>query len=457
MVDGQRVDARATATFRSLRERNFRLFVIGQAVSQGGTWMQMIGLTLLTLQLSGSGFVVGLVNFTFFGPTLVLGAWAGVLSDRNDRRRLLLGAAVAGLSVSAMLTALVLSDVIRLWMVVALSLAAGVVFALENPVRRAFVGELVEARLIPNAVAVNSAVMMLARVVGPTVASALIASGGVGWCFAINTLTFGPQLGLFARIDRARPGTGSRIVRARGQLLEGLRYAWCTPDLRLALILSLGLGASVINFQVIVPLYATRTLGGSETTFTLLFAAMSVGSVCGALRGARASRVDIPYALRRGAVLWAITCLLAVAPNLLASLAVSIVYGYVMVQAVAASNTVVQLTSAPSFRGRLLALYSVVLLGAGPMMSPLVGFVSDELGARVGLLVGSLGIGIASAVCLAVRHSSGASPTDKPSSAALTTIWQDSRDSSVVDSKPSSSSVSCSSASVSCASQMRST
>ena len=143
--------------------------------------MQRIGLTLLTLQLSGSGFVVGLVNFCYFGPTLVLGVWAGVLSDRSDRRRLLLAAAVGGPSVSAVLTALVLGDAIRLWMVVTLSLAAGVVFALENPVRRAFVGELVETHLISNAVAVNSAVMMVARVVGPAVASALIAGGGVGW------------------------------------------------------------------------------------------------------------------------------------------------------------------------------------------------------------------------------------------------------------------------------------
>lgn len=385
-----RIRAFGTDTFRSLRGRNFRLFFVGQIVSQTGTWMQMVAIGLLVLALTDSGVAVGLITAAQFLPILVLGAWGGVLADRRDRHTLLLVMNAIGAVVAASFAVLVLTDRAALWSIYALTFAVGTVTALENPTRRAFVTDLVDDADVPNAVGLNSTLMTGSRVVGPAVAGALIAGPGIGWCFAANAISYLPQLALFARMDRTRFRPAERVAKAKGQLREGLRYVWSAPDLRLPLLLVSAVGTLAFNFSVILPLFATRDLNGGPATFTTLFSVMSVGSVVGALTIARRTHADTAFLSRCTIALGVAMLVLAAAPVTAVAYLAVIPVGITSVMVISGSNTVVQLGTTPAMRGRVLALLAVVFLGSTPVGGPIAGWVSEAFGARWALVLGAV-------------------------------------------------------------------
>ncbi len=388
-----RIRAFGSDTFRSLRSHNFRLFFVGQIISQTGTWMQMVAIGLLVLDLTDSGVAVGLVTAAQFLPILVLGAWGGVLADRRDRHHLLLIMNAIGAAVALSFAVLVLTDAHQLWSIYVLTFAAGTVTALENPTRRAFVTDLVPDIDVPNAVGLNSTLMTGSRVVGPAVAGALIAGPGIGWCFAVNAVSYLPQLWLFARMNRAAFRPSDRVAKAKGQLREGLRYVWGQPDLRLPLLLVTAVGTLAFNFSVILPLFATRDLDGGPATFTTLFSIMSIGSVLGALAIARRTHATTAFLSRCTVALGVSMTFLAIAPvTALAYLAV-IPVGITSVMVISGSNAVVQLGTDPAMRGRVLALLAVVFLGSTPVGGPITGWISEEFGARW-----ALGLGAATAL-----------------------------------------------------------
>lgn len=385
-----RVRAFGADTFRSLRSHNFRLFFGGQIISQTGTWMQMVAIGLLVLDLTDSGVAVGLVTAAQFIPILVLGAWAGLLSDRSDRHRLLLLMNAIGAVVAAAFAVLVLTDSAALWSIFLLTFAAGTVTALENPTRRAFVTDLVDETDVPNAVGLNSTLMTGSRVIGPAVAGALIAGPGIGWCFAVNALSYLPQLWLFARMDRSRFRALERVAKAKGQLREGFRYVWASSELRLPLLLVAAVGTLAFNFSVILPLFATRDLDGGPATYTTLFSIMSIGSVFGALAIARRTHADTQF-LARGTLALAVSMFaLAAAPSTTMAALLVLPVGVTSVMVISGSNAVVQLSATPAMRGRVLALLAVVFLGSTPIGGPIAGIVSEELGARWALAMGAL-------------------------------------------------------------------
>lgn len=385
-----RIRAFGADTFRSLRGRNFRLFFVGQIVSQTGTWMQMVAIGLLVLALTDSGVAVGLVTAAQFLPILVLGAWGGVLADRRDRHTLLLVMNAIGAVVAASFAVVVLTDRAALWSIYVLTFAAGTVTALENPTRRAFVTDLVADADVPNAVGLNSTLMTGSRVVGPAVAGALIAGPGIGWCFAVNAISYLPQLALFARMDRRRFRPAERVAKAKGQLREGLRYVWGAPDLRLPILLVSAVGTLAFNFSVILPLFATRDLHGGPTTFTTLFSVMSVGSVAGALTIARRTHADTAFLSRCTIALGVAMLVLAAAPVTAVAYLAVIPVGVTSVMVISGSNTVVQLGTTPAMRGRVLALLAVVFLGSTPVGGPIAGLVSETFGARWALGLGAV-------------------------------------------------------------------
>lgn len=384
-----RIRAFGADTFRSLRGRNFRLFFVGQIVSQTGTWMQMVAIGLLVLALTDSGVAVGLVTAAQFLPILVLGAWGGVLADRRDRHTLLLVMNAIGAVVAASFAVVVLTDRAALWSIYVLTFAAGTVTALENPTRRAFVTDLVADADVPNAVGLNSTLMTGSRVVGPAVAGALIAGPGIGWCFAVNAISYLPQLALFARMDRRRFRPAERVAKAKGQLREGLRYVWGAPDLRLPILLVSAVGTLAFNFSVILPLFATRDLHGGPTTFTTLFSVMSAGSVAGALTIARRTHADTAFLSRCTIALGVAMLVLAAAPVTAVAYLAVIPVGVTSVMVISGSNTVVQLGTTPAMRGRVLALLAVVFLGSTPVGGPVAGLVSETFGARWALGMGA--------------------------------------------------------------------
>jgi MFS family permease len=379
-------------TFDSLRIRNYRLYFAGQVVSVSGSWMQRVAQAWLVYHLSGSGLALGVVTGLQFLPVLVAGAWGGVLADRFDKRRLLLFTQTAMGLLALALGLLTISGLVQLWMVYLLALALGVVTASDNPARQAFVMELVGRSHVMNAVSLNSAVFTLARIVGPAVAGLLINAVGTGWCFLVNALSFGGVLVALAAMRRQELLPWEPSDRSRGGVLEGLRYAWSSLDLRVPLLLMAVVGTLALNFSVILPLMASQTFHGDAGTYGLLFSTLGVGSLLGALitagRREPSRRLLLLSLLAFGLFMLAA----ALAPSLWLELLMLVPLGVAAVIFQATSNSTLQVNTDPALRGRVMALYSVVFMGTTPIGAPIVGLVSQAAGPRAGLALGGAAV-----------------------------------------------------------------
>lgn len=377
-------------TFRSLRIRNYRLFFVGQLTSQAGTWMQMVAVIWVVLQLTDDGFALGLVTAAQFLPVLLFGAWGGVIADRVDHHRFMLGTQVAFTVIAAAFAGLILTDRLTIVPIYVLSMAFGFVTAMDNPVRRTLVVDLVGQDDVPNAVALNSSLMTGSRVIGPSVAGALITGVGVEWCFIVNFVTYLVVLVALSRMDRDQIRSSPKIARSGGQLREGVRYVWSEPRLRLPLVLLAVVGTLAFEFQVTLPLFAERALGGDDTTFTWLYSLMSLGSMVGALSIAR--RRDVSTHLLAWAAIWLGVSmgLLALAPTFLLAMIAVIPVGVATIVMISGANAVIQLRATPEMRGRALALTAVVFIGSTPIGGPIAGWVSERFGAAAGIWLGAV-------------------------------------------------------------------
>ena len=376
------------APFRAFAVPNFRLYMAGVALAQTAYWLQLIALTFLVLERTDNGFAIGLINVAQFGPVLAFGTWAGLLADRFDRWWLLMVVQIAGLATAAGMVVLLLADS-PLWTFFALATLGGFVKAVDIPVRKALISDIVPTGHVSNAVGLSSAVAMAAKVVGPTVAGALIAGPGLAWCFAVGPVLFGLVLATFVALDRASFLPSQPVATKRGQILEGLRYAWRCIDIRLPLLIVFGIGTLSFNFQVILPLFATRELAGTELTYTVLFAAMSVGAVVGALLVASRITVTLPYVMRSAGAMAVATLALAATSDLYVALPIIFAVGICSMLVMAGASAIVQVSAAPEVRGRVLALLALVFVASTPVGGPLLGLLAEEFGSRVALLVGA--------------------------------------------------------------------
>lgn len=387
-----RLQLAASDTFRSLHTRNFRLFFVGQMVSMVGTWMEMVAITWLVLQMTDSGVALGLVTAAQFGPLLLCGPWGGLLADRLDRHRFML-ATQAGYAILAVLLAvLVISDQVSVGLLYVFSAAWGLLTALDNPTRRALVIDMVAHEDLANAVGLNTAIMTGSRVVGPALAGIMIAGVGVEWCFVANAVSYTAVIGALLRMNRAEFRSSPRVARSKGQLRAGLSYTRSTPELWLPLVFIAVMGSFAFNYQVTLPLLAKHSLGGDDTSFTWLFASMSLGALAGALTVARRRIVHLSFLVTYGAVLTVAMTALALAPVFPLALLAAIPVGFSQATLVSGSNAVMQLEADPAMRGRVLALLSTVFLGSTPVGGPAVGWISETLGPRAGVAVGAMAV-----------------------------------------------------------------
>lgn len=410
----------SSSTFASLKVPNFRLFFWGQAISQNGTWMQLVAIDILVLEMTNDGVAVGIATAARFAPMLLLGPWAGVLADRSDRQRLLIWLNIAGAIVAAVFALSVATGVATLGWVYVLAAASGTVTALESPARRAFVVDLVEDRLFTNAVGLNSAMMTGSKIGGPAVAGILITTIGIALCFAVNALSYIPQLWLFARMNRTEFRPSERIVKGKGQLREGLRYMWDLSQLRVPLLMVTVIGTLTFNYSVVLPLFATRDLAGGAGSYTTLLSAMSIGSLIGALSIARRVDVDTRFLAMASIGLGVGQTLLAWSPNLVAATILAVPAGITTMLVISGSTTMVQLRAAPAMRGRVLAMLTVVFLGSTPVGGPIMGYVGEHMGARWALLVGSAGAfvaGVGALISLSRHENRALAPTNQLSEA----------------------------------------
>ncbi|WP_347059317.1 MFS transporter [Blastococcus sp. HT6-30] len=398
--------------FRALRVRNFRRYASANLLSLTGTWMQRIGQDWLVLQLSDdSGVALGLITALQFGPSLLLSMYGGVLADRYPKRRLLLiSQGLMGL-LSLVLGTLVATGAVQLWHVFVLAGALGSVSAVDVPVRQAFVSEMVGPGLITNAVSLNSTIFNGARLVGPALAGLLIgaASGNTAPAFFLNAASFAFTIAALAgmRADELLPSPP--VARGRGQLRAGLAYTWAHPDLLLAMGLAFVTGTFGFNYQVTIALMARETFDLGAQAFGLLSTCFAVGSLSGALLSTRRSVRPRQRFLIGSAVLFGVCTVVAgLMPTHVAFALLLVPTGAAALVFSVANNSFVQLGVEPQMRGRVMALYFMCFMGGTPVGAPLVGWVSEHLGAPWGLILGGgvcVVAGLGAAAVLA-RHRS---------------------------------------------------
>ena len=378
--------------FRALKVRNFRRFASANLVSNTGTWMQRIGQDWLVLQLSDdNGVALGLITALQFGPSLFLSMYAGVLADRYDKRRLLLVTqSLMGLLALA-LGILVALGAVELWHVFLLAGGLGAVAAVDAPVRQAFVSEMVGPRLLANAVSLNSTIFNGARLVGPAAAGLLIgaSSGNTAPAFFVNAASFAFTIGALAslRTDELRPSPP--VARARGQLREGLAYTWAHPDLMLAMVLAFVVGTFGFNYQVTIALMSREVFDLGAEAFGLLSTCFAVGSLSGALLSTRRSvRPRQRFLVVSVVVFGLFTIVAGLMPGYVSFAVLLVPTGAAALVFSVANNSFVQLGVDPQMRGRVMALYFMCFLGGTPVGAPLIGLVSEHLGAPWGLILG---------------------------------------------------------------------
>jgi MFS family permease len=387
-------------TFRSLTVRNYRLFFSGQIISVSGTWMQSVAQQWLVLHLTHNGIALGVTAALQFGPMLLIGPWGGVIADRLDKRKVLLATQTAAGLLAAGLAGLTLTGHVTYLAVYGFALCLGLVNAIDNPVRQSFVWEMVGPQLISNAISLNSTTFTSARVIGPAVAGVVIATVGTGWCFAYNAVSYAAVL---IALLMMRPEELHKVARPRREstsLTAGLRHGWRKPELRLVLLLVAAIGLLGFNFNIILPLVATRVFPGGPGTYGLLFSLMGVGALAGALVSANRAYPTVRLLMGAALGFGAFMLLASAMPTLGLEMAVLVAVGVMMVLYQATSNAMLQVNSDPGLRGRVMALYMMLFMGTTPIGGPIVGWIGQALGARAAMATGGLAAIVASALAI---------------------------------------------------------
>jgi len=373
--------------FRSLRIRNYRLWFTGALVSNIGTWMQRTAQSWLVFDelTDHDATAMGVVMALQFVPQLVLAPYAGVLADRYDRRRILVVTQGVMALLAAALGALLLLGVAELGTVYGFALALGIVATFDAPVRQTFVSEMVPDTHLSNAVALNSTSFNSARLIGPAVAGVLVAAVGTGWVFMLNTLTFAAMIWAILLIDGTRLRPSPRARRARGQIREGVGYVLHRPDLVAVMSTIFMIGTFGMNFAVYLAAMAGSVFGQGSEEFGVLNSVLAVGTVTGALLSARRERARLRYVFI-GCAAFAVSCLGAATAPALWLFAVWLVpCGVSSLTIMTTANAYVQSTTSPTMRGRVMSLYMAIFMGGTPIGAPVVGWLTDALGARWGM------------------------------------------------------------------------
>jgi len=335
-------------------------------------------------------------------PILIFGVWGGVVADRFNKRTILyFTQTLAGL-LALTFGILVLAHVITLWMIYTLSIGFGMVLVVDNPARQAFVSEMVGREQLKNAITLNSTMVNMARVIGPSFAGILIATVGIGTCFIVNAGSYLAVLVALYLMHGGELNPSPKSVREPGQIRAGLAYVWSEPKLKSTLLMMLIIGTFAYEFPVILPLFATITLHGDARTYSIMMAATGVGAIAGGIYTASQATTRETQ-LVWSAILFGISILLAsLMPNLVSVIILLVIVGSLSVLFIALGNTTLQLTSEPSMRGRVMALWMIAFAGTTPIGGPIIGFISDHTNPRIGLATGGLSAVIAGGIGLYV-------------------------------------------------------
>lgn len=368
--------------FESLRDRNYRLWVVGQSVSRAGHWLQLVGHSILVLDLSGSGGVLGLAMALQFVPIVLLGPWAGVVADRVNKRRLLLVAQAALLVHAAVLGVLTLMGEATIQVVLVMAAANGVASAFEQPARRTFVAELVADGAMTNAVALSGAIDQCSKVAGPLLAGAVIAAADVGWCFILNAITSLAAVAALVRLRRMGAPVPAGGGRGADEVRAALGYARESPEVSFLLLTFGCIALTCSHWNLIIPLLATRDLEGTDSTYAVLTACMTAGSVIGTLWLARRHHVGAALLRRSAGTLGGAWLLVAASPSIWIAGAAIAALGAAAMIAFNGALAALQLATVPAMRGRIIAFYTMLVFGGLAVGGPAVGVIAERSGTR---------------------------------------------------------------------------
>lgn len=352
--------------------------------------MQVVALGWLVLQLSGSGSQLGIVLALQFLPMFIFGPWGGVIVDRLDKRSLI-GWTQATLGVLALIiSALIFADMIQMWMLYAFALAHGAIRVFDEPARHTFVSEMVDESHVKNAVSLNATENNLARVAGPLLAGILIVSVGIAFCFLINGFSYLAVVAMLYMMRTKELHKQSPVLKKSGQLMEGFRYVMATPVIRNTLLMMAFIGTFAYEFQVSLPILATNTFNGDAASYAALMTAMGIGAGIGGLYAAGRHKIA-PHHLVIFAILFGASIVAtAFMPTLQLAILGMFFVGIFSINLISLGQTMVQLESIYEMRGRVMALWSVAMVGSTAIGGPVVGFIGEYAGGRWGLAVGGI-------------------------------------------------------------------
>jgi len=352
--------------------------------------MQSVAIAWVILQLTHSATWLGIAIALQTLPVLLLGPYAGVLVDRFDKRRLLMGTQVAGSVQALALGLLTIMGAMSLGWIVLLSIGLGLINALDNPARQAFIREMVSVDLVRNAVSLNAVLVNVARAVGPALAGVIIATAGVGECFFVNAASFGGAFIAYAGMDRTTLRPTEPVPRGPGQLREGLRYVRHNHNLLIPLLMMALIGTLTYEFQVVLPVFATGTFHGGADSLGLVTAAMGVGAIIGGLVSAGRHSSGIRTMVLASTTFGVTMLITSICPTIEVAAVSLVAVGAASIWFLAAGNTTLQLAASPEMRGRVMALWTVAFIGSTPVGGPIVGLVAEHAGPRWALALGAV-------------------------------------------------------------------
>jgi MFS family permease len=367
-------------TFISLRNPNFRIYFAAQIGSNIGAWIQITAENWLVLQLTDSGLALGITNALQFGPLVFFGLYGGVIADRFDRRRVLIVTQSALALLAAAIGLLVVTNLIQLWMIWTAALLLGLIMSIDKPALLGFVKDLVGEADLPNAVALNNAVISSGRMIGPVISGLLIASFGTAPSFFINAISFGLVVFVLIILNAARLHVTRPVKRKPGQVREGLSYIWQNRVLRLTVIAMSVVFVAAYNLQVMVPLLSSRILGGSSEFYGLAMSSLGLGAVTGSLLIASRVKPGVMMVALCCGLLSAVHIWLALTFGVYFALAGTFLLGVSCGFFNVAVTSTLQLRARDDLRGRVMALYSIGILGSALFGAPLAGTLADEVG-----------------------------------------------------------------------------
>ena len=421
-----RLKVKVDGNWRSFRHRNYRILFPANAISNIGSWAQRIAQDWLVLELTNnSGTYLGLVTAVQFAPVLLFSLPGGKLADRLDKRKVLIFTNLVGGATSIGLGVLVITEQIQLWHVFVLAAILGVSTAIDAPVRQAFTTEVVGQVDLPNAVSLNSANFNAGRLIGPAVSGALIAAFGTGPSFLINGLSYFFVISALARLNE-KAFFDQNQPKSDGNIREGIAYVKARPDIYVVMLMVFFLSTFGLNFQIFNALMATQEFGLGPASFGLMGTFVAIGSLTGAIGSARLERFrNAKFVIKGGVTFSTSIMVLSILPNFTSYIIWLPICGVTALTTLVSANSIVQTSTDPAIRGRVMGLYLLIFMGGAPFGSPLIGIATELFGIRATIaLCGGISL-LASLLIWSIYKNRVAVPTDISVASVLKTIDSD--------------------------------